>query len=170
METLTLKLLHEVIQKRPENSHKGTFGHVLLIGGNVQYGGAIIMAATSSIYSGAGLVSVATDPVNHAPLHARLPEAMVIDWHDQTQLTRQIRQSDVIVVGPGMGTDPLEHTRLMEILAQQQAHQYIVIDGSAITMLAQTTFPFAYPEHVIFTPHQKEWERLSGIAIEEQTT
>lgn len=169
METLALDLLHETIKKRPENSHKGTFGRVLLIGGNRQYGGAIVMAATSCLYGGASLVSVATDKVNHAALHARLPEAMVIDWDDQTQLNEQIKQTDVLVIGPGMGVDSFEHTRLIEVLAQQAEHHVLIIDGSAITMLAKTEFTFNYPQQVIFTPHQKEWERLSGLSIDAQT-
>lgn len=168
METLTVDLLHRVITKRPENSHKGTFGHIVIVGGSTQYGGAVMMCAKSCIYSGAGLVSVATDPHNHAALHAQLPEAMVLDWQDQSLLFNQIKAADVVVIGPGMGTDPLEQTRLLEILARQE-QQLFVIDGSAITMLAKTPYAFNYPERVVFTPHQKEWERLSKLPIDQQT-
>lgn len=57
-------LLQKVIQPRPEKSHKGTFGRTVLIGGNHQFGGAIIMSALAAVHSGAGLTTVATDQWN----------------------------------------------------------------------------------------------------------
>lgn len=60
MVQLNEEILHKVITKRPEISHKGTFGRVALIGGNQQYGGAIIMSAEACIKSGAGLTTVIT--------------------------------------------------------------------------------------------------------------
>ena len=52
---LKSEILHEVILRRPDDSHKGNFGRVLLIGGNIQYGGAILMATQATVGSGAGL-------------------------------------------------------------------------------------------------------------------
>ena len=57
-------ILHEVILRRPDQSHKGDYGRVLLIGGSVQFGGAILMASQASIGAGAGLTTVATDRAN----------------------------------------------------------------------------------------------------------
>ena len=79
---LKSEILHEVIVRRPDDSHKGTFGRVLLIGGNIQYGGAILMAASAVVGAGAGLTTVATDLINLAPLHTRTPEAMFVDWRN----------------------------------------------------------------------------------------
>ena len=86
------QLLREVITKRPKYSHKGTFGRVVLIGGNQQYGGAIIMSALAAVNSGAGLTTVITDKKNHGPLHVQLPEAMVVDWYDQATCLTVIQQ------------------------------------------------------------------------------
>ena len=77
------RLVQQVITPRPAESHKGTYGRTVLIGGNEQYGGAIIMSALATVNSGAGLTTVITAPKNHAPLHAHLPEAMCVDWHDK---------------------------------------------------------------------------------------
>ncbi|WP_049182559.1 NAD(P)H-hydrate dehydratase, partial [Limosilactobacillus fermentum] len=76
MKDLTEQILQNVITTRPQESFKGTFGKVLLVGGNHQFGGAIIMAATAAVNAGAGLVTVACDLVNRTALHARLPEAL----------------------------------------------------------------------------------------------
>ena len=76
MQPITTEIVSRTIIKRPADSHKGNYGRIMLIGGNQNFGGAIIMAATAATYSGAGLVTVATDPSNFTSLPARLPEAM----------------------------------------------------------------------------------------------
>ena len=80
-------ILKKVIRERPLDSHKGDYGRLLLIGGTYPYGGAIIMAALAAVNSGAGLVTVATDRENIAPLHSHLPEAMAFDLEEQDRLT-----------------------------------------------------------------------------------
>ncbi|MGL4697943.1 NAD(P)H-hydrate dehydratase [Enterococcus larvae] len=169
METLSDTILSQVIRRRPENSHKGTFGRAVLIGGNAQYGGAIIMSAQAAASAGIGLLTVITDPRNHSALHARLPEAMVVDWQD-FQLIDEIQKSaDVVLIGPGMGLELDSKLLLQSILNKQTASQWLVIDGSAITLFSRQNKPLKYPERTIFTPHQKEWERLSRLSIENQT-
>lgn len=84
MKQLTEAILAQTIRVRPAESHKGTYGRVCLIGGNAQFGGAILMATEASVYSGAGLNTTLTDPSNFVSLHARLPEAMVADFTDQS--------------------------------------------------------------------------------------
>lgn len=101
MKSIDEDLARQVVRPRPAESHKSNYGRVLLIGGNHQYGGAISMAAEAAVYSGAGLTTVATDPVNFAALHARLPEAAVLDYN--SDLTEQISRSNVVLCGPGLG-------------------------------------------------------------------
>ena len=140
----------------------------MLIGGNQNFGGAIIMAATAATYSGAGLVTVATDPSNFTSLHARLPEAMVIDYHQTDTLLNLLAGMDVIVIGPGLGTDTVADQLLTAVLAATHVPQRLVIDGSALTLLAQQARPLPATD-IVVTPHQMEWQRLSGIAIKDQT-
>lgn len=167
MEDLTEQILQKVITTRPAESFKGTFGKVLLVGGNHQYGGAIIMAATAAVNAGAGLVTVACDLVNRTALHARLPEAMVIDFTDQAALSKLVKSVDTVVVGPGLGEEDVSRRVLNTVFENTTTDQTIVIDGSAITLMAkeQVTAPAG---HLIFTPHQMEWQRLSGITIADQ--
>ncbi|PWG01085.1 NAD(P)H-hydrate dehydratase [Levilactobacillus bambusae] len=160
-------LLH-TIRKRPADSFKGTYGHVTLIGGNVNYGGAIIMASSAAVYSGAGLVSTLTDPVNRSSLHSWCPEAMFADFHDQTEVVRLTESADVVVLGPGLGTDALAQQIVQTVFTTVKPRQVLVVDGSAITLVAQQKLQFPDAE-IILTPHQMEWQRLSGISIPDQT-
>lgn len=165
---ITEDILTEVIKKRAADSHKGTYGRALLLGGNRQYGGAIIMSAESCLQAGAGLVTVVTDEKNHSALHARLPEAMVLNFREISLQKDLLAKTDVILIGPGLGLEYESLTLLSEILSKQKENQWLVIDGSAITLFANHTLALNYPEHTVFTPHQMEWQRLSGLPIAQQ--
>ena len=101
MRTVQKEEIQRVIVKREARSYKGDFGRLLLIGGTYPYGGAIIMAALAAVHSGAGLVTVATDPDNLTALHSHLPEAMGFDLADHELLCEQLQKASVILVGPG---------------------------------------------------------------------
>lgn len=168
MEILSEAILTNVINKRPAISHKGTFGRAVLIGGNKQYGGAIMMSAEACVKSGAGLVTVITQKDNHAPLHARLPEVMVVDWEDEKLIFQVLESATVILIGPGLGLDEHSLKLLKIVLSLQTKNQWLVIDGSGISLFAQEALSLTHPSHTVFTPHQMEWQRLSGIPIEQQ--
>lgn len=162
-------ILHEVILRRPDQSHKGDYGRVLLIGGSVQFGGAILMASQASIGAGAGLTTVATDRANLTALHARTPEAMFIDLQDSDQVVENIKKSDVIVIGPGLGTDQQAVDLVKRVFATGTQDQILVVDGSALTIMAENHLMFPRKPYTIATPHQMEWARLSGIQLNYQT-
>lgn len=162
-------LAKQIIQPRPLDSHKGTFGRALLIGGNYPYGGAIIMAALACVNSGAGLVTVATHKDNITALHSHLPEAMAFDMTERNRLSEQVRAADVVLIGPGLAEDDLAKKTFDLVWQTVTAEQTLVIDGSALNLLTQRK-PVSWPTaKVVLTPHQKEWERLSGLTISEQT-
>lgn len=168
MKKLTEQILHDVIKPRPDNSFKGTFGKVTLVGGNPNFGGAIIMASTAAVCAGAGLVTTATAANNAGALHAQLPEAMFADFTNDEQVAGLVNAATTVVVGPGLGDDDTSLHILQNVFANVKPTQNLVIDGSAITLMArqQLTQPEA---NVIYTPHEMEWQRLSGIKIGEQT-
>lgn len=157
-----------IIQPRPANCHKGNFGRVCCIGGNIHYGGAIIMTTQACIHAGAGLTTVITDNINRTAILSRIPEAMVIDWKNIIEVEKRYLNADVIIIGPGLDTDPHARTILESVITHQQKNQWLVIDGSALTILAEIKLTFNYPNQVVLTPHQMEWQRLSQILIEEQ--
>ncbi|TDM13589.1 NAD(P)H-hydrate dehydratase [Macrococcus bovicus] len=156
------------IPKREDQSHKGDYGRILLIGGNQNMGGSIMLSSRACVYSGGGLTTVCTHHSNHTALHSRCPEAMVSDLNDIKRLTKLVTEADCILVGPGLGLDIKGNNTLTFILQHVQPHQTIIIDGDAITIFSKLRLTLPDCE-VIFTPHQMEWERLSGIKIDDQT-
>lgn len=169
MQVITTEMVQKVIVKRPANSHKGQFGRILIIGGNQQYGGAAMMSAEAAVNAGAGLVTVMTDQINLTSLHARLPEAMFVDYQAPTnQLAQTIRNADVIVIGPGLGLTAHALMLLQLTFKTVTATQTLLVDGSALTLIAKHHLPLPKTQ-VILTPHQMEWSRLSQLPIAEQT-
>lgn len=163
MKSITEDLLRSTLIKRTEDSYKGTYGKVLVVGGNENMGGAAILTASAAVYSGAGLVTVAMAKANHTSLHARLPEAMVVDSADLESITKQVESVDVIVIGPGLGLSQEALSILTTVFSNVSPEQYLIIDGSAITLMVKHDLP--YPKaQAIYTPHLGEWEKLSGLS------
>ena len=160
-------LLQQVILSRQLDSYKGDYGRLLLIGGTYPYGGAIIMAALAAVHSGAGLVTVATDRENIPSLHSQLPEAMAFAVTDQELLVEQIAKAGVILLGPGLNANELG-AHLVELVCERvQSHQVLILDGGAISLYTRLGLSLP-PAQLVFTPHQKEWEAMSGLAIGDQ--
>ena len=160
-------LLQQVILSRQSDSYKGDYGRLLLIGGTYPYGGAIIMAALAAVHSGAGLVTVATDRENIPALHSQLPEAMAFALTDQELLVEQIAKAGVILLGPGLNANELG-VHLVELVFERvQPHQVLILDGGAISLYTRLGLSLP-PAQLVFTPHQKEWEAMSGLAIGDQ--
>ena len=163
MHKLTQEILEQMITKRANATHKGDYGRILIIGGTEQYGGAVIMNALAAVNSGSGLVTVATHPSNFTALHSHLPEAMVTDYTQD--LTAFITKADVVLIGSGLGE---QLAILTATLNSVRSDQILILDGSALTLLAehQLDLPDA---RIVLTPHEMEWQRLSQIEIAEQT-
>lgn len=169
MQAITEQILRDVIKVRPEESHKGTFGRILLIGGHNNYHGAIIMSTLAAVNAGAGLVTTATDAQNIAAINIKLPEAMVIDLRQVSQIAELITKQDVIVIGPGLDTDDMSLALLHLVLTHVTVRQSLVLDGSALTLLAENNFKLPKTKLTVLPPHEMEWQRVSGIPVAEQT-
>ena len=151
------QLLDVLTQKRPANSHKKMFGHVLVIGGASGMRGAAQLAAHAALRSGAGLVSVATHP-NHADyFNLTLPELMVHGVNEDRQLLKLMDNADVIVVGPGLGQTSWAKDMLACAVSSDQL---LVIDADALNLLAAQK---QQSDHWILTPHPGEAAKLLRI-------
>ena len=167
MKVIDQALLEKVIIERSRTSHKGDYGRLLLLGGTYPYGGAIIMAALAAVKSGAGLVTVGTDRENIPALHSHLPEAMAFSLQDQQLLKEQLEKAEVILLGSGLRDDAFGEDLVKQVFAGLRQNQILIVDGGALTILARTSLSFPSNQFIL-TPHQKEWEKLSGIPIEKQ--
>lgn len=169
MKVIDQDLLEKVIIERSRHSHKGDYGRLLLLGGTYPYGGAIIMSAIASVKSGAGLVTVGTDKENIPALHSLLPEAMAFSLQDQQLLKEQLEKAEVVLLGPGLREDAFGEELVKRVCDSLRKDQILIVDGGALGILAKGQLPFPSSQ-LILTPHQKEWERLSGIVLDHQNT
>lgn len=153
--------VRQTMLPRPSNSHKGDFGRVLLIGGNEQMGGAIILAASAAVNSGAGLVITATHSSNKTALLSRLPESMFLSFEDSQALSDQINKADVILIGPGLGRNAFAKELLETSIAAVHEDQLLILDGDALTLLAEHKWSLK-EKTVLLTPHIGEWLRFDA--------
>lgn len=169
MKVIDQTLLEKVIVERSRHSHKGDYGRLLLLGGTYPYGGAIIMSVIAAVKSGAGLVTVGTDKENISALHSHLPEAMAFSLKDKALLKEQFEKAEVVLLGPGLREDAFGEELVKLVFDSLRKDQILIADGGALGILANGQLPFPSSQ-LILTPHQKEWERLSGIALDHQNT
>ena len=125
------------------------------------------MSAIAAVKSGAGLVTVGTDRKNIPALHSHLPEAMAFALQDQQLLKEQLDKAEVVLMGPGLGDNAFGEDLVKQVFTSLKQNQILIVDGGALTILARTSLSFPSSQ-LILTPHQKEWEKLSGITIEKQ--
>lgn len=144
---------------RPADGHKGTFGRVLVVGGSPEMLGAPVLAATAALRAGAGLVAVA---VHRSLLPAALtltPELVghALDDRSDRRLLAEADKADVLVIGPGMGTDAAARRRLTSLLKLRKT---AVLDADALTLLAGGRKWPAFAPGTVITPHPGEMSRL----------
>ncbi len=148
-------------------SHKGDFGHVLVVGGSRGKTGAAAMAGMAALRTGAGLVTVASAASCLPTIAAHAPELMTEPLPETAsgavaetafeRLTELAANKDVLAVGPGLGTHP-ETVSLVRRLVSELAHA-MVIDADALNALAGFDFE-AHGRTRILTPHPGEMARL----------
>lgn len=174
-------LLHCTLPNLPQRqqvSHKGTYGHVLIIGGNrLQDGhgmaGAAILAASAALSSGAGKVTVACHRDFHSAIVTALPNAMTADLHNIASVIELIDAMDVVAIGMGLGRDKATLELFNQyLIAIKQSEKLCVIDADGLYHLADwvgTSDGLTAPIHprlgqsnqrFYLTPHSAEAGRL----------
>lgn len=147
---------------RSQLSHKGHFGHVLVIGGDFGFGGAVAMAAEAALRVGAGLVGVATRAQHLSALLARRPELMVNGIEESTGLDKLLASASVLVVGPGLGQSDWSIELLQKAIASGLP---MVIDADGLNLVATQKVALENKgknrnPNWIMTPHPGEAARL----------
>jgi len=159
----TRENLPHLIRKRGKFSHKGTFGHALLLAGSYGKMGAAVLAAKACMRSGAGLLTTFIPRCGYEIMQISLPEAMVLTDTDELRLTGipSLQHYSAVGIGPGIGTEPDTAAALVSLL--QSAGVPVVIDADGLNILAANSEFLAYlKENTILTPHPKEFSRLAG--------
>ena len=168
------RFVREVYRPRSANTHKGTFGHALVVGGSNSMSGAVAMTAEAVMRSGAGLCTVLCPAGCANTLMVRTPEVMCLEGEgpffsgeDVAGFLDLLPGKDVLVIGPGMRQESATLEFLECILEEIEVP--VVLDADALNLLAQMENyeSFLGPETVL-TPHPGEMQRLIGDPVQEQ--
>ena len=171
------------LSARKQNSYKGSYGHVLIIGGNridgsQGMGGAAILASASAMATGAGKITVACHHAFHGALLTSLPDAMTIDLHDKDGVKSLIQEASVIAIGMGLGRDAsAEELFVHYVQAVMEQGHALVIDADGLYHLASLQADshklvsqlkkYSKTHQVCLTPHSGETARLLNKKIAE---
>jgi len=152
-----------IYRPRLKFSHKGTFGHSVLIGGSYGKIGSVSLATKACLNIGAGLATAYIPQCGYTPLQSTIPEAMVLTDANEKQITKIDLpfEPKVIGLGIGMGTDGLSLNSLKDFLEKNTSP--LVLDADALNMLSENqNLLKQLPKNTVLTPHPKELERLIG--------
>ncbi|HEY2422383.1 MAG TPA: NAD(P)H-hydrate dehydratase [Neobacillus sp.] len=173
---ITEKLVKSSVPVRPKNGHKGTFGHVLVIGGSRHYVGAPIFTVKAALYSGAGLATLAIPESLYPLVAVQSPEALLMPLAEEEgrfsvkaieKLAPRLNQFDSVAIGPGMGRFDGGGDWLLAIMTSL-TNQPVVIDADALYLLRNDLdLVRQYKGNVILTPHPGEMARLVNKTVKE---
>lgn len=150
-------------KKRSKFSHKGNFGHALIIGGSFGKIGAAVLASKAALKIGSGLVTAYIPKCGYTIMQISIPEVMVeVDAADQLEFFNFKVKPTSIGVGIGMGTSDKTAQAFGKFLQKNTIP--LVIDADGLNILSKNKLFLDYlPENTILTPHPKELERLIGV-------
>lgn len=159
------------LPRRPSSGHKGTFGHLLVVGGSEGKTGAACLAAEGALRAGAGLVTATAPRTLHAVYESKLTEAMTLPLDDAevpgahteaalADLRGALEARDCAVVGPGLGDHPAT-ARLLERLLPDLARP-VVVDADGLNAFAGRPESLGASGARVLTPHPGEMGRLLG--------
>lgn len=155
------EIVKKALPRRSRTTHKGLYGHALLIGGDAGMTGAIRMAAEAAVRVGAGKVTVATRSAHAALINLTCPEIMSHGVETPEELLPLLYNADVVAIGPGLGQSVWARAMLDAVKNLQKP---IVVDADALNLLAQMPFRFFYS---VLTPHVGEAARLLEVSAAE---
>lgn len=168
-----LQLLRSLIRPRPQDGHKGTFGHALLVAGSYGMAGASLLAGRGCMRSGAGKLTLHIPRHNNDIMQMSLPEAIL--HHDENNMcwtsspfsSARPETYSAIGIGPGIGTAQETAGVLHDTLqALAMVPRPLVLDADALNLLARNpNWFFMLPQDTIITPHPLELRRMQDAGI-----
>lgn len=153
---------------RIEQSHKGTYGKVLLIVGSQGMAGAALLSARAAYMVGAGLVQIYTHEDNRVIIQESLPEAVLTtyDTYDEEELNRLLAWADVVGIGCGLGMSEVAHKIVQHTIACTEVP--CVADADALHILASEMVLLKNRKApLVITPHIKEMSRLLSCEVKD---
>jgi hydroxyethylthiazole kinase-like uncharacterized protein yjeF len=162
--------IEPLLIKRGKFSHKGTYGHGLMVAGSYGKFGAAVLSCKAALRTGIGLITCHIPTSGNEILQISVPEAIV--QFDNSPYTisniTNTEKYDAIGIGPGIGTDEVTQKAVANFISECKLP--LVIDADAINILALNKELLTHlPEGTILTPHPLEFERLVGSSTDSWT-
>ena len=148
---------------RKKFSHKGDYGHALILAGSCGKMGAAVLAARAALRTGCGWLTAGVPSCGADTLQATVPEAMVWADAEENELSSLpgLEKFSAIAAGPGIGTGPGAAAMLRKLL--ERADRPLVLDADALNIIAASGgLMAAIPAGSVLTPHPGEFRRLAG--------
>ncbi len=158
---ITWRSQRHPLGRRPRHGHKGHYGHVLVVGGDYGYAGAVRMTAEAAARCGAGLTSIATRPEHAFSIPASRPELMARGIDGPAELAALLNAATVVALGPGLGRSAWSLSLFGRVLDSERP---LVVDADGLNLLAQEP---EYRDNWILTPHPGEAARLLDTSTAE---
>jgi len=160
---LTKQDVSSFIKPRNKFSHKGEFGHALLLAGSKGKSGAALISAKACLRSGAGLLTLHSNKSTTDALLQHLPEAMSVEDANNQYITEVEKPENYNAIGFGPGAGTQEETQIVLKKLLQYYTGKLIIDADGLNILSENkTWMEFLPAETILTPHPKEFERLAG--------
>ena len=162
METVTARLARHLLPTRRADGHKGTFGRIYVVAGDVGYTGAPVYAAEAAARTGSGLVFVGVPQAVYPIVAARCATAMAQPLpEDREVLLKRLKGCDAVVLGPGLGRSQAAEELVLFLLEKLECPVVLDADGinaaaAHIDVLRGRRCP------TVVTPHEGEFLRLGG--------
>ncbi|MCK4700576.1 MAG: NAD(P)H-hydrate dehydratase, partial [Bacteroidales bacterium] len=160
---LTGSFIKSKLKVRSKFSHKGTFGHALLISGNYGRMGAAVLASRACLRTGTGLITAHVPRKGYDILQNSVPEAMISLDESDIIFTGipDMDQYNAVGIGPAIGLKDNTQKAFSELL--KTINIPLVIDADGINILGENKeWLKQLPKNTILTPHPKEFERIAG--------
>lgn len=162
------------VPPRPCNGHKGTFGHVLVIGGCSFYVGAPQYSSKAAFSAGAGLVTIAVPEEIYPVIAGNCPECLMLPLPSNDGFfakdalnTVDLSKFDVVAIGPGMGRN-LDGTDLLRALFSRLSGQTVIVDADGLFFFKELLDEkLDGASDIIATPHPGEMATLTGLTVAE---
>lgn len=165
MRLITEETLRSMVRPRPEDGHKGTFGHALIVAGRYAMAGASVLAAKGCMRSGVGKLTVHVPLRNNDILQLSVPEAILHHDVSDTHFTSPVENLEpyqAVAIGPGIGTsaDTVKALgRQLSVLHDKPC----ILDADALNCLSLSPSLLSLvPAWSILTPHPGEYARLAA--------
>ena len=156
MKKINKSYISSILKRRKSDSHKGTYGHALIVAGSSIKMGAALIASKACLRAGVGLLTVNVPEEERQIIQIGLPEAMVAV---RQNAVGSLDSFQSLGIGPGLGIDKKSERLLKSALS---ANIPLVLDADALNIISKNNWINLVSKKSIITPHPKEFDRLFG--------